>query len=55
MPGIPMFLGGVIPDKDIRRLHEMGVTEIYLPDTPIAGVLESVRRHILDRISQEHA
>ena len=46
---IPVFLGGIIPDKDIRQLHQMGVTEIYLPDTPIADVVESVRRHILDK------
>jgi len=46
MGDIPVFLGGVIPDKDKPPLNDMGVTEVYLPDTPIAGVVDSVRRHI---------
>lgn len=48
---IPVFLGGIVPDKDIARLQEMGVAEVYLPDMPIAGVVESVRQHILDKVS----
>ncbi len=47
---IPVFLGGVIPDKDMQRLHEMGVEEIYLPDTPIAAVVESIRQRLQSRV-----
>lgn len=46
---LPVFLGGVIPDKDIQRLCEWGVIEVYLPDTPIASIVESVRRHIAEK------
>lgn len=46
---IPVFLGGIIPDKDIPQLHEMGVVEIYLPDTPIAVVVDSIRRRISEK------
>ncbi len=46
---IPVFLGGVIPDKDIPRLYEMGVAGVYLPDTPIAGIVESIRQYLLDK------
>lgn len=44
--GIPVFLGGVIPDKDMGRLREMGVVSVYLPDTPLADVVESIREHL---------
>jgi methylmalonyl-CoA mutase C-terminal domain/subunit len=46
---IPVFLGGVIPDKDIPKLYEMGVAGVYLPDTPIAGIVESIRQYLLDK------
>ena len=46
---IPVFLGGVIPDKDIPKLRELGVAGVYLPDTPIAGVVESIRQYLLDK------
>lgn len=46
---IPVFLGGIVPDKDIPRLFEMGVADVYLPDTPMAEVVESIRRCILDK------
>ncbi|NQU07745.1 MAG: cobalamin B12-binding domain-containing protein [Candidatus Abyssubacteria bacterium] len=49
---IPVFLGGVIPDKDIPRLYEMGVAGVYLPDTPIAGIVESIRQYLLDKTTQ---
>jgi methylmalonyl-CoA mutase C-terminal domain/subunit len=47
---IPVFLGGVVPDKDISLLHEMGVRDIYLPDTPIADVVESISRHLGQKV-----
>ena len=46
---IPVFLGGVIPDKDIPKLYEMGVAGVYLPDTSIAGIVESIRQYLLDK------
>ena len=46
---IPVFLGGVIPDGDIQRLYGMGVAEIYLPDSPIAGVVESIRQRVKNK------
>ena len=49
---LPVFLGGVIPDRDAPRLHELGVAEIYLPDTPIASIVESIRQHVLEKQAQ---
>ncbi len=47
---VPVFLGGIVPDKDAVSLREMGVRDIYLPDTPIADVVDSIRRHLGQRV-----
>ncbi len=31
---VPVFVGGVIPDRDIPALLEMGVAQVFGPDTP---------------------
>ena len=31
---VPVFVGGLIPDRDVGYLREMGVAEIFGPDTP---------------------
>ena len=31
---VPVFVGGVIPDRDIGHLREMGVAHVFGPDTP---------------------
>jgi len=31
---IPVFAGGIIPEKDIPRLKEMGIRAVFLPGTP---------------------
>ncbi len=33
---VPVFVGGLIPDRDVGHLREMGVAEIFGPDTPTA-------------------
>ncbi len=50
---LPVFLGGIIPDRDAPRLLELGVTQIYLPDTPIASIVESIRQHVLTKQTGE--
>jgi methylmalonyl-CoA mutase C-terminal domain/subunit len=47
--GTPVFLGGIIPDKDIARLKQMGVTEVYLPDTPVDSIVDSIRQHLVTK------
>ena len=47
---VPIFLGGIVPDKDIPLLQEMGVRDVYLPDTPVAEVVESIRRHLGNKV-----
>jgi methylmalonyl-CoA mutase C-terminal domain/subunit len=43
---VPVFLGGIVPDKDIPLLRAMGVTDVYLPDTAVADIVESIRHHL---------
>ena len=43
MRGVPVFLGGIIPDADIPRLLELGVTKIYGPGTDTRVVVKAVR------------
>jgi len=39
---IPVIAGGIIPDQDIPVLKEMGVAEVFLPETSISKILNSV-------------
>jgi methylmalonyl-CoA mutase C-terminal domain/subunit len=40
---VRIFLGGIIPDEDIPRLKEMGVTGIYGPGAPIEEIIEDIK------------
>lgn len=42
--GIPVVVGGIIPEKDILALKAGGVREIFLPGTTTAGTVEAIRR-----------
>jgi methylmalonyl-CoA mutase C-terminal domain/subunit len=42
--GIPVVVGGIIPEKDIQALKAGGVREIFLPGTTTAGTVEAIRR-----------
>jgi methylmalonyl-CoA mutase C-terminal domain/subunit len=38
-----IFGGGIIPDEDIPRLKELGVTEIFTPGTRMEEIIEFIR------------
>ena len=42
--GIPVVVGGIIPERDIAALRAKGVKEIFLPGTTTAGTVEAIRR-----------
>ncbi|MFN2237942.1 MAG: cobalamin B12-binding domain-containing protein [Thermoanaerobaculia bacterium] len=46
---IPVFAGGIIPDKDIQKLREMGVHDIFPPGTPTAKAVEAIRAAVRPR------
>ncbi len=43
MHGVPIFLGGIIPDEDAATLEAMGVTGVYGPGTNLDDVVAAVR------------
>jgi methylmalonyl-CoA mutase C-terminal domain/subunit len=39
-----VFGGGIIPDEDITRLKELGVTEVFTPGTRMEEIVEFIRK-----------
>ena len=44
-----MVVGGIIPDVDIPRLNELGITGIFLPGTPMQEIVDFISRHARSR------
>jgi methylmalonyl-CoA mutase C-terminal domain/subunit len=44
---IVVFAGGIIPEKDIPRMKEIGIREIFLPGTPTAAAVDAIRRAVI--------
>ncbi|MEA2329260.1 MAG: methylmalonyl-CoA mutase, C-terminal domain [Thermoanaerobaculia bacterium] len=43
---IVVFAGGIIPEKDIPKMKELGIREIFLPGTPTATAVDAIRRAV---------
>ena len=43
---IPVIAGGIIPYEDIKMLKEIGVAEVFLPETPMPEIIECVQNII---------
>lgn len=43
---IQFVAGGIIPAEDIAVLKQMGVKEIFLPETPMSEIVSFVKSHI---------
>lgn len=41
---VKVFVGGIIPERDVPALLEMGVTAVYGPGTSTTQVVEELRR-----------
>jgi methylmalonyl-CoA mutase C-terminal domain/subunit len=41
-----VLVGGIIPDVDIPKLHEVGVKGIFLPGTPMQDIIEFIRTNV---------
>lgn len=44
---VKVFLGGIVPDEDIPRLNEMGVTGVYGPGANTDNIVQDIRNAIL--------
>lgn len=49
MSDVPVFLGGIVPDEDVPRLKEMGVTAVFGPGTSLDDVIAAFRQAIATR------
>jgi methylmalonyl-CoA mutase, C-terminal domain len=47
-----VVVGGIIPDVDIPRLHEVGVKGIFLPGTPMQEIVTFINEHARHRVEQ---
>jgi methylmalonyl-CoA mutase, C-terminal domain len=43
---VRVFLGGIVPDDDVPRLKEMGVTGIYGPGASTEDIIREVRESV---------
>ena len=44
---VQIFLGGIIPDEDISKLEEIGVSGIYGPGTLMDEIVGDIRKGVL--------
>ena len=47
---IPMFVGGIIPDDDIRDLKSQGVLEVFTPGASLDGIANVVQRAVARKL-----
>jgi methylmalonyl-CoA mutase C-terminal domain/subunit len=39
MKGVKVFVGGIIPEEDMKKLKKMGVAGIFTPGTPLKEII----------------
>jgi methylmalonyl-CoA mutase C-terminal domain/subunit len=42
--GVKVFVGGIVPDEDIKKLKKMGVKEVFTPGTPTAEIISILEK-----------
>jgi methylmalonyl-CoA mutase, C-terminal domain len=47
-----VVVGGIIPDVDIPRLRDMGITGIFLPGTPMQQIITFINDNVRPRVGQ---
>lgn len=40
-----VVIGGVIPDQDVPKLKDIGVSEVFLPGTPLMDITDFIREN----------
>nr|MBN1228322.1 cobalamin B12-binding domain-containing protein [Anaerolineae bacterium] len=49
MTGIPVVLGGIIPDEDVAALKELGVTEVFGPGAITVDIVQVIQKAVAAR------
>jgi methylmalonyl-CoA mutase C-terminal domain/subunit len=47
-----VVIGGIIPDVDIPRLHEMGIRGVFIPGTPMQQIVDFITDNVRSRVEQ---
>jgi methylmalonyl-CoA mutase C-terminal domain/subunit len=47
-----VVVGGIIPDVDIQKLHDIGVKGVFLPGTPMQEIIDFISKHVRPRVEQ---
>lgn len=47
---ILVLAGGIIPEKDIAPMKELGIREIFLPGTPTQTLVEFIQKEARERV-----
>ena len=47
-----VVVGGIIPDIDIAKLHQMGVKGVFLPGTPMREIVEFITANVRPRLEK---
>lgn len=55
MSDVPVFLGGIVPDEDVPKLREMGVTAVFGPGASLDDVIAAFRQAIATRHAGDQA
>ncbi len=45
-----VVVGGIIPDVDIPRLRDIGITGVFLPGTPMQEIVDFINRNARSRV-----
>ena len=46
---VKVFLGGIVPDEDLPRLKEIGVTGVYGPGTSTDDIVNDIRAAVAEK------
>ena len=46
---VRVLVGGIIPDQDIPKLREIGITGVFLPGSPMQEIIDFINSHVQPR------
>jgi methylmalonyl-CoA mutase C-terminal domain/subunit len=48
LDSVLVVIGGVIPSRDIIKLKDIGVSEVFLPGAPLRDIVEFIRARVIE-------
>ena len=46
--GVLVFAGGIYPDRDVKKLRQLGIRAVFGPGSTIASILAFLQQHLRD-------